>query len=285
MALATRRPLLLRGEPGTGKSSFAAFMARQLNWSYYEHVVTSRTQAQDLLWTFDLVRRLADAQVGRLKEPSAYLEPGVLWWAFAPRSAAAQGAGNVVPRSTAQEHSVPAEHPSAPRCSVVLIDEIDKADPDVPNSLLVPLGSHSFTVSHTGTVVRAEAGGASPTAQGSPLIILTTNEERELPTAFLRRCVAVVLPEPTREQLLAVAGAHLNAYEGGARPADMSLADELAHTVISLREEAKRNATRPPSTAEYLDALDACRRLGITPRSEQWQWLKEMALVKTSHLG
>src|SRR5262245_25859214 len=90
VALATGRPLLLRGDPGSGKSSLAAYIARQRGWHYYEHVVTSRTQAQDLLWTFDHVRRLADAQSlrrGEALDEFRYVEPGPLWWAFSPESA------------------------------------------------------------------------------------------------------------------------------------------------------------------------------------------------------
>ena len=95
VTLATGRPLLLRGDPGSGKSSLAAYIARQRGWRYYEHVVTSRTQARDLLWTFDSVRRLADAQVlqgGATLSDYDYVEPGVLWWAMARDSAWRRGA-------------------------------------------------------------------------------------------------------------------------------------------------------------------------------------------------
>ena len=95
VALATGRPLLVRGEPGSGKSTLAPFVAKDRLWRYYEHVVTSRTQATDLLWSFDSVRRLADAQTlprGARLDDFRYVEPGVLWWAFAPVSAASRGA-------------------------------------------------------------------------------------------------------------------------------------------------------------------------------------------------
>src|SRR5262245_26922047 len=91
VALATGRPLLLRGEPGSGKSSLAAYLARMRGWRYYEHVVTSRTKAEDLLWTYDHVRRLSDAQVrdkGTALVDQHYVTPGPLWWAFDPASAA-----------------------------------------------------------------------------------------------------------------------------------------------------------------------------------------------------
>src|SRR5262249_30183516 len=83
VALATGRPLLIAGEPGTGKSSLARDVARRLNWRFYSKTISSRTQARDLLWSFDTIRRLSDAQVRKgVKHPSAYVEPGVLWWAF-----------------------------------------------------------------------------------------------------------------------------------------------------------------------------------------------------------
>ena len=97
VALTTGRPLLLRGEPGTGKSSLAPCIARRLGWRYYEHVVTSASTATDLLWRFDAVRRLADAQAKKRRPESEYVSPGVLWWALdrasarsSPRSPAAQ---------------------------------------------------------------------------------------------------------------------------------------------------------------------------------------------------
>src|SRR6185437_14263490 len=97
VALATGRPLLLRGEPGSGKSSLAAFLARNLGWRYYEHVVSSRTTAQDLLWSFDSMRRLADASApGHEGGPAglddaSYTEPGVMWWALDRESALRRG--------------------------------------------------------------------------------------------------------------------------------------------------------------------------------------------------
>ncbi|MFF7358191.1 MULTISPECIES: AAA family ATPase [Streptomyces] len=282
VALATGRPLLLRGEPGTGKSSFASYAAYRRNWRYYEHVVTSRTEARDLLWTFDLVRRLADAQAHRLAEDDrAYVEPGVLWWALAPRSAMLRGhARNLVER-VAHDPRMPTGHRRPPgQGAVVLIDEIDKADPDVPNGLLSPLGCRSFVVSETGDAIHVERGHAATRPSGSPLIVVTTNEERELPTAFLRRCLTVTLPAPDAPQLVDIARRHLKVSAGEVSADALELADELARTVLVLRAEAHAAGVRAPSTAEYLDALHACLRLRITPRSKEWTWLKEMALIK-----
>jgi MoxR-like ATPase len=104
VALTTDRPLLLRGDPGVGKSSIAAFIARKRNWRYYEHEVTARTEATDLLWTFDAVRKLGDATMLASRGPDAalddhdYVEPGDLWWAFDQEGARRRGAANGVRR-------------------------------------------------------------------------------------------------------------------------------------------------------------------------------------------
>ena len=130
VAMSIRRPLLIYGPPGCGKSSLAPNVARILRRRYYEEVISSRTEAQDLLWIFDAVRRLRDAQANReLGGDSAYTEPGAIWWAFDRRSALEQGG-----TEQAQDPAVDLKAPA-----VVLLDEIDKADPDLPNNLLLPL--------------------------------------------------------------------------------------------------------------------------------------------------
>ncbi|PWI14566.1 ATPase [Streptomyces sp. Act143] len=276
VALATGRPLLLRGEPGSGKSSLAAHIALTKEWRYYEQVVTSRTQGRDLLWTYDHVRRLGDAQVrrpGSELDDDLYVTPGPLWWAFDPVSAAGRsGQPRVDPwaevNETRRQHS-----------AVVLIDEIDKADPDMPNSLLVPLGSNRFTVQETGEEVtrQVSAGGAEP---GRHLVIITTNEERELPQAFLRRCVVLKLDDPGRDRLVEIAAKHFTTAVGTFTSADRALAEELADALLETRTHAREKGLRPPSTAEFLDALRACKELAIDTGHPDWAELKKLTLLK-----
>ena len=265
VAIATGRPLLLRGRPGGGKSSLAAAVARQKQWNYYEAVITARTEAQDLMWRLDAVRRLSDAQtnkgVGTALHP--YIDPGVLWWAFQRSTALRRGlpAGDV---REFPEPVEPGEYRGAAR-SVVLIDEIDKADPDVPNNLLVALGSLLFRVGPLSLDVRAND-------ETPPLVVITTNDERDLPTAFLRRCIIQEVPAPDEDRLASIANAHCP----GGSPA---LHREIARELIKMQSALDR-AGRPPSTAEYLDAVRACHELKITPASPEWTLVKAVALEK-----
>ncbi|MEU8761552.1 MoxR family ATPase [Streptomyces sp. NPDC048659] len=279
VALAADRPLLLSGDPGSGKSSLAPYHARRHGLRYYEHVVTARTQDTDLLWRFDSVRRLADAQAhhGRLNDGD-YVVPGVLWWALAPESAGSRG-GLLAPA----RHRDPAERfprGARPSGAVVLIDEIDKADPDLPNSLLVPLASHEFTVGDTGTLVRREAGA------GPQLIVITTNGERDLPQAFVRRCVTFTLPGPTHEGLVRIAGMHLRHEGRNVTASTAELIGALADELMRVRREGTGHGLqRLPSTAEFLDALRACLTLGITPDDHRWALLRDLTLAKPAEDG
>jgi MoxR-like ATPase len=150
--------------------------------------------------------------------------------------------------------------------AVVLIDEIDKADPDLPNNLLVPLGSLEFYVEP----LRYRVEGRQP-----PLIFITTNRERELPKAFLRRCVTLHLPAPDAEQLVKIAVAVIP--EGEEHTA---LLRQVADHVVKLAAGDEEGSS--PSTAEYLDTVKACLSLGITPESERFESLSRITLVKSA---
>jgi len=292
VALATGRPLLLRGRPGSGKSSLAPFIARQRGWRYYDHVITYATRSTELLWRYDSVRRLADAQAYRKGavglDDASYVEPGVLWWALAPQSARRRGraVGQAVVGGECMDPSADINAGRSSDHAVVLIDEIDKADPDVPNSLLVPLGSHRFTVVETG----AEVGLEPPTGDIDPrfarhLVVITTNDERELPQAFLRRCVVESLPDHDVPSLVRIAEEHMKTWHGSVGDAELRLAEALAVELGKVREQAMTIGLREPSTAEFLDALRACLTLGIPLGSERWEWLKNCVLIKRQQIA
>jgi len=161
---------------------------------------------------------------------------------------------------------------------VVLIDEIDKADPDMPNGMLVPLGSSEFEVTDTRTRVRLAAAEDADAPQR--LIVITTNEERELPQAFIRRCVVTWVPEPTREHLVEVARTHRIADGATFTEPDRELAEELAVELMRARAAAPTVGIRKPSTAEFLDAFRALRRMNIEVGSPDWERLRMLTLVK-----
>jgi MoxR-like ATPase len=260
VALVTRRPLLVTGLPGSGKSTLAADVARHLRWAYLGTVITSRTRLEDLVASVDLVRRLGDAQAGRdetLPGYEQYLVPGVLWWAVDPDGAR-------------QPRAVEAPDPRrgrryADNGVVVLLDEIDKAEPDLPNDLLGPLDGLRLDVPYVGT--------REPRPEARFLVVVTSNGERDMPPAFLRRCVHLALGNPDEKFLVSVATSHL-----GRRAGD--LYRTVAARTLELQKRARSENRREPSTAEYLDTLRACIELGEEPGSGLWEEIEEAALRK-----
>lgn len=267
-ALAAERPLLIRGEPGTGKSQLARAAAQCLQRAFVQHVVDSQTESRDLLWHLDSLTRLAEAQLAgavtafshsdRLSEVRRnlqvenFLKPGPLWWAFDWKGAEKQAA-----RSRAMEP--PQSESADPKNGcVLLIDELDKAETEVPNGLLDALGSSQIPLP-SGEIVAAR----SP----APLVIITTNEERALPDAFVRRCLVLVLRLPDKEddlvELLVKRGqAHFpDAQEDLCKKAALMLADD--------RRIAKSTDRRAlPGQAEYLDLLRAVLTLHHEPAAQ-----------------
>lgn len=203
-AVAARRALLIRGEPGTGKTQLAKAAAVALGRAFMPFVVDSRTEAHDVLWYFDAVARLAAAQVQGALSGAGYdhaaveealaiehfLHPRALWWAFDWIGAAEQAKRAKAPVPPQPAGCDPANG------VLVLIDEVDKADAEVPNGLLEALGAGQFTPQGALTPVRA----TNPDIP--PLVMITTNEERSLPDAFVRRCLVLHLRLPTERQEL-----------------------------------------------------------------------------------
>jgi MoxR-like ATPase len=279
VAQATKRPLLLKGPAGSGKSSLAPFIAHTLKRPFYSFTVTARTQVRDMEWEFDALARLNDANVShndyaisvKVKQLHNYITPGVLWWAFDRDSAARRGAepGQSLQVGAAKDPA--GDHPNNSGGAVVLIDEIDKADPDVPNNLLDVLGSHQFVVQETKTIV---------TDKQQPLILVTTNDERELPDAFLRRCIVLQLEAKSEKELVEIANEHFPKRQD-------TLYADVAKRLVELREQAEQEDRRLPSTAEYLDAIVACLSLDVSPNATEekiktlWTYLVEVSLSKS----
>ena len=273
IALATKRPLLVVGEPGSGKTSLGRFASSALGRIFYRHTVSSRTQSSDLLSAFDAVRRLANAQAGEPDlDPRHYVVPGALWWAMSPRTARQRGLVEIESRRQRIDPGLPplataqAGPAEAGSRAALLVDEIDKADPDVPNDLLEALDERRFTVPETNDVITSE--------RDDLLVIFTTNGEREMPPAFLRRCVTLELPPPTRDWLVDIARRRHGA-------ADAPLFERIAAATMEARKAARDESRRPPGTSEYLDAVSACLGLAVDRSAAAQQALLDLVTEAT----
>ncbi|MCB1977600.1 MAG: AAA family ATPase [Nitrosomonas sp.] len=276
-ALAARRPVLLRGEPGTGKSQLAHAAAVALNRLFVYEVVNAHTEGQDLLWKFDAVSRLAEAQTIKdgddkktLLDTKRFISPGVLWWALD------WDAAHSVYRNSQYQLSLPEMPPGWQQAdgSVILIDEIDKATTELPNSLLEILGNNAIDIPWLKTTI----GGK---ASVPPLLIITTNEERELPAAFVRRCLVLNLDLPKDDQKLI----QLLDQRGWLHFGDQchpEVRKKAAEQLIKDRKIAKEKGVTPPGQAEYLDMLRALSVLGKTEKeqSDMLEQINEFALRK-----
>jgi MoxR-like ATPase len=209
-AIVLERPLLVKGEPGTGKTVLAEEIAGALGASLLTWHVKSTTKAQQGLYEYDAVSRLRDSQLGdpRVSDIANYIRRGKLWEAFA-----------------------------APERPVLLIDEIDKADIEFPNDLLLELDRMEFHVYETGETVRAAK---------RPIVIITSNNEKELPDAFLRRCFFHYIKFPDPDTMAAIVEVH---YPGIKR----RLVEEALRLFFEVREVP--GLKKKPSTSELLDWL------------------------------
>jgi MoxR-like ATPase len=209
-AITLQRPLLIKGEPGTGKSVLAAEVAKSLGLDLLEWHIKSTTKAQQGLYEYDAVSRLRDGQLGevRVHDIANYIKRGKLWEAFTRDK----------------------------RC-VLLIDEIDKADIEFPNDLLQELDRMSFFVYETGETV---------TAKNRPIVIITSNNEKELPDAFLRRCFFHFIKFPDAETMQKIVDVHFPGLKG-------RLVNEALRVFYELRDVP--GMKKKPSTSELLDWL------------------------------
>ena len=219
-AVTLERPLLVKGEPGTGKTMLAEEVAGALGLPLHRWHIKSTTKAQAGLYEYDAVSRLRDSQLGdpRVSDIRHYIRRGVLWEAFAAEAR-----------------------------SVVLIDEVDKADIEFPNDLLLELDRMEFHVPETGETVKAKQ---------RPVVVITSNNEKELPDAFLRRCFFHYLSFPDRETMRKIVDVHFP----GIRDA---LVREALEVFFGLRDMP--GLRKRPSTSELLDWLKLLMAEDIGP--------------------
>ena len=209
-AVTLRRPLLVKGEPGTGKTVLAEEVAKSMGAPLIEWNVKSTTKAQQGLYEYDAVARLRDGQLGdeRVHDIANYIKKGKLWEAF-----------------------------TAPELPVLLIDEIDKADIEFPNDLLQELDRMSFDVYETHETI---------TAVERPIVIITSNNEKELPDAFLRRCFFHYIKFPDRDTMREIIEVHFPDIQ-------KTLVTKAMDMFYELREVP--GLKKKPSTSELLDWL------------------------------
>lgn len=277
VALVTRRPLLISGPPGSGKTTLARAIAEYQGCSFLNYTFTSRSRLEDLTGEIDQLQRLHDAHaVTATKKPLledwCYYRPGLFWWGFDPELAVRRGGsqGQVDKlEDRFQPPAIPKHLKQDTKGAVFLLDEIDKAEPDLPNDLLEPLDNLSFQLPGIGAI---------NAKHDWYLVIITTNGERELPPAFLRRCIYLELPDPEPETLVQIAERHLETTD----KAEKRLLSKLAGIFKTISGEAEDRQKRPPGTSEYLDAVKACKQLGIFPdeKNEIWQQIARSTLRK-----
>lgn len=306
-AVLINRPLLVKGKPGSGKSQLAKAAASYFGRAFISYVVSAKTESQNLLWSFDAVARLADAQIeGALCEVGKkqlardqlalknYIKPEALWCALSWPSAQQQF--NVLAKRQgenpyAENYQSPLSHYENHECAetngvVVLIDEIDKADSSLPNGLLEVLGSNRFHPEGLDQPVELVNEQDVP----KPLIIITTNDEHPLPDAFVRRCLVVEIgmPESDRSAQVKYLVEHAKPnfsetlavkYVTDKNGEKQSVLEAVADQVIEDREAAKIAQIKPLiGQAEYFDLLRGLEALLASGEAENIEhWIKALA--------
>lgn len=220
VAIALEKPLLIKGEPGTGKTMLAESIAKALDKKLITWSIKSTTKAQDGLYLYDTVQRLYDSQFGEghVDDIAQYINLGKLGEAFA------------------NDEQV-----------VLLIDEIDKADLEFPNDLLWELDKMEFFINETKEVVRAKH---------RPIVIITSNAEKELPDAFLRRCIFHFIEFPSKEKMEEIVKVHYPNIE-------QKLLLQAMDGFYALRD--MKELQKKPATSELLDWLQALVLAGVEP--------------------
>lgn len=246
LAIFLKRPLLLQGEPGCGKTRLAQAVAYELQLPYEVWTVKSTSKAQDGLYTYDNLARLRDAQliglqqvkqeqeIEWMKNPEAYVKLGPLGRAFDHRE----------------------------QRTVVLIDEIDKADIDFPNDLLSELDENRFVIEETGQEI---------SAQYPPIIFITSNQERDLPDAFLRRCLFHYIEFPKREDLIRIIVARHFGVDSQSDsleiPSGLPWFEKAMKHFLQMREVLKQDkgeGSKRVSTSELIDWFDVLKEESLT---------------------